>query len=358
MSRTRFFLLLGFSVSPTSVWAAKLRHQIQIYDSPSSLQTQGLCHAFSDRKEGVSCLPLGNDLPESGSISVGALVKANEDGLRIAERIQDKDIDQAFINTLFREESFNDASGYVIASATYRGFQLSLIPLYVSAAYKVNNPSLPDIHLYGLQKSQISLSYTMMQNIGYYDLLLAPKVYHSAMTLRYGDFTALDTATTSIKSLIKTKKKTGVDGDLAFGLLSRVSFLPSLVVKTYNILSTEECFLCEETFFETEDKILRHSSVSLSWSIDHSIGDSIFGVHIPELGLFEEAVPEEVAGTYSYRLSRLHAFLSYSEINSSFGFLLNAGLYQLGVQYTHETQAKAISRKTLKQTYIFASLDL
>ncbi|RZA25818.1 MAG: hypothetical protein EOP10_05695 [Proteobacteria bacterium] len=355
----QLFGLILLILVGTQAQAFPLRHRIQITDSINSLQTQGLCFSFFELDKSIVCGPWASEPSDSGSIGLSALFKADEQGLKIANRVNNKDLDQEFISDLFREDNFHDASGLVEAKAIYQNLSLSLIPLHVSGAYKVNNPSLPEVHLVATNSARIGASYIWLPKISNaFHFLLSPTVFHMSTALRYGDFTALDTATTTFKNLIKVRKVQGVDADLALGVVSKIWWVPSLTLRGQNLFQTRSCLICKESFFEVDDVYLPQTSGTLSWSIRHAIGDSIFGIALPYGGIFEELNEDNLSYSYSYRLSRLQSFVAFSPLKSSFGFLLNTGHYQLGIQYAYEIQSQAISRSKIKQAYVFAGLDL
>lgn len=351
-------LLLG-SLLSFKLQALPLRHQIRPLDSPISLQTQGLCHSFYRTKEGMRCLPFSSGVVDKGSISIQALVKANERGLRILKRVQDKDLNSEFVDQLFREDSFHDASGFAEARAQYANFGLSLIPLFEMGAYKLNNPGLPEIHYMEIRQSQLTMSSTWMLPAGQLlDWLLAVNVYGFERTEVRGDYDALEAATTPTRDLAKTSAQKGMDLDLSLGWISKTSFLPSLLLRGTQLLNPSRCGECAVTYFELESYFLTRSSTSLVWTIRHPIGESIGGINVPFEGLYRKEDQDRAAVSYTYKLSNLSSFLAYSMTQSSFGFALDANFYKVGIQYTNEKQPFNILARRVNQTYVYAALDL
>jgi hypothetical protein len=294
-----------------------------------------------------------------GSIGVQALVKANERGLRILKRVQDKDLNSEFVDQLFREDSFHDASGYAEARAQFANFGLSLIPLYEMGAYKLNNPGLPEIHYMEIRQSQLTLSSSwMLPATTWLDWLLAFNLYGFERTEVRGDYDALEAATTPARELTKTSNQKGLDVDVSLGWISKYSFLPSLLLRGTQLLHPERCDGCDVTYFELESYFLTQSSAALIWTLRHPIGESLTGLVAPFDGYFGKQDQDRVAVSYTYKLSRLSSYLSYSLSQSSFGFTLDANLYKVGIQYTNEKQPINFLARRVKQTYVYAGLDL
>ncbi len=235
-----FIIGLCFLSGGTRSYAAlPLRHQIQAGDSSLSLQTQGLCHSFFTDSKRTLCLPWSSGIVNQSRIGIQGLLKANEDGLHILQRVLKKDLNPAFVDSLFRKNSFQDASGLIEARAQYERYGLSLIPIHEIGAYKINNPNLPELHYTEIKQSILQLTGTWIGPLGVfndtYDGLLTPKVYGYERSTLHGDYDALEGALARSDELAPIKRERGADIDLATGLMSKNMYLPTLLLRMQSL---------------------------------------------------------------------------------------------------------------------------
>ncbi len=113
-------ILLLALLSSSLSFGSELRHQIAVTDSPLSLQTQGLCHSFYRIKDQLLCLPWAGGITSGLRLSLSTLFKYDKEAMYIVQRLNKKDVDQAFIDDLFRNNNFHDASGYATVQAQYK----------------------------------------------------------------------------------------------------------------------------------------------------------------------------------------------------------------------------------------------
>ncbi len=190
---------LGFLLSHQGQ-AWELRHTIEPSDSMMSLQTQGLCHSILEYRARTYCLPWSHSIIDSGKISILALAKTNEKGLSIYERARDKDLNQDFLDKLFRDDNFQDISGFIEARALYKNMVFSIIPLHFAAGFKLNNPSLPEIHFIEERQTLITTGATWLFEIPQQSSLglfvVAPLLSYFERSSSAGDYDVLDSVTT------------------------------------------------------------------------------------------------------------------------------------------------------------------
>ncbi len=341
--------------------AWELRHTIEPSDSMMSLQTQGLCHSILEYRARTYCLPWSHSIIDSGKISILALAKTNEKGLSIYERARDKDLNQDFLDKLFRDDNFQDISGFIEARALYRNMVFSIIPLHFAAGFKLNNPSLPEIHFIEERQTLITTGATWLFEIPQQSSLglfvVAPLLSYFERSSSAGDYDVLDSVTTPYKQLVKTQNKVGTNLDLALGWSSPNPLLPSVTAKAYRIFAEKSCELCD-TYLTFNQLIQRKSQTSVTWTIDHPIGTSIFGFSIPFFDLWGSIDQDQTAIAYSYKISRLQAYSSFSSAKTSFGFTFDANLYQVGIQYSSEYQDQGLQQKKVNQSYAYTALVL
>ncbi len=353
-------MLLLIVQTPCEAWT--LRHMIEPTDSFISLQTQGLCYSIMASKDAPRCLPWANQVIESGSISVLALAKANEEGLKIYQRARDRDINPQFLDRIFRVDNFQDTSGFMEARALYRNFFLSISPIHFVAGFRLNNPSLPEVHFVEQRQAMIQTGATWLldwSELAHYgQFLIAPLAYHYDRQSSFGDYDLLESATTPYRELVSFTHSSGYNFDLAVGWSSKVAYIPSLTLQSFRILPDEECQGCKKPQLDIDSINQSRSQISLSWAVDHAVGQSIFGFVLKFDGIWIDFVAEQAAFSYIYKLSKLESFLAVSELQRSFGFLLDAGPYQLGIQYSNEQQDVALHAKRINHSYVFTSLVL
>ncbi len=284
-----------------------------------------------------------------------------EKGISIYEKARDKDLNQEFLDKIFRDDNFQDISGLLEARALYKNMAFSITPLHFAAGFKLSNPSLPEIHFIEQRQTLISVGATWlfevdkMSNSGLF--VAAPVLSHFERSSSAGDYDVLDSVTTPYKELVKTKEMQGFNLDLALGWNSPSPLIPSIAAKAYRIFSENNCEICDS--YITFDRLIKQKSQSsITWTIDHPIGTSIFGLSMPHLGLWRALIKEELAFAYSYKISRLQSFISTSELQTSFGFTFDANHYQIGIQYSTEIQEQGLQPNKVNQSYAYTALVL
>ncbi len=362
MKNILLFIALTLSVH-TPLKGFELQHIVEPSASMISLQTQNLCHSLYEQKGHLVCLPWSNPIVDTGKISLLAIAKTNEKGLGIYQRARDKDLNQSFLEEVFRNENFQDISGFAEARALYKNTVFSIIPLHFAAGFKLNNPSLPEVHFIEQRQTQIKLSTTWFLDNPlteeWMSYFIAPSIYHFDRASSSGDYDVLDSATTPYKDLVQNRSLKGANADLALGWSSKILWLPSVTVHGYRLFKeSSDCSTCLPTYISLDSLNAPKADASVSWTIDHSFGSSVFGAVIQGKRLFKSIDQDQSAFAYIYKISRLQSYASLSQNQRSFGFLFDANLYQLGIQYSNEIQATALQPKRINQSYAYTALVL
>ena len=326
------------------------------------MQTQRVCFGHTRQGRSLYCLPTRRLLEPQGLLGIDGLVKANEVAAGIVNRLLNRDIDKLFLERLFSEDNFQSFSGAVRIEAVYGAGSLTYTPLHFIGAFKVSNPSLPEVHVAGLKQSVARLSHNLWfqdwagSKLGTF--LISPSVYHYDRVLGSLDTDLITTSTQRISDQIKTQTKKGVDVDVAFAFLSKKLFVPTLSLTVFNVAGDPSCKDCDQRFFDVQAPIRRSVLASASVRIPHPLGVSNVGVSLPYGGASLALDQNGAALAYRYWLSRLGAFASYGAMLHSFGFLFGGESYQIGIQYTDERQDQQIQQERKKQTYVFTSLKI
>jgi len=356
---TKYGWLFVFMLTPISAYSAILRHNILENHSADTTQSQGLCQSFKSTTKRLICLPLPYAPQKTGQIQINLGLKANEDAIELIRRANDRDVDKDYLDRLFKDSNFQSASGSTNVLAAYRNTGLSYTPLQFAGAFKLVNPSLPFVHLKSVNQSVFRLShYFIFDNwIGndYGEIIFAPSVFYYRRFWVKGDFDLLSITGKKVDKLIKKTKKTGQDADASISLLSKHWFLPGVTLKVSNIAAGTDCETCDSDFFNLESHYLTNSSISSYFSVSHPIGQSLLGASMPFWGVYEDLDVLKIAGSYIFRLSKLHSFVSMSPLMRSFGFMFEAENYRVGIQYTNEKQDNSFQLQRVDQTYVFAS---
>jgi hypothetical protein len=341
----------------TTALASRLRHQINESDTIVSRQTLGGCYSISDYGSQARCHPIGYSGVPTGEIGLRIFVDANEPNAQTLMKLAEKSADQATIDRLFKEQNFGSASGLIQVRAIYRSTAISYTPVHILGAYKIFNPTLPELHFSAMRQREFRLTHSIIwrpKDLSH-EFLLAPAVYYFDREFVYGDFDVLALPGRKAKELLRKENRKGVDGEAALAIMSRLNLVPSLSLKFNHLFNSYECGVCQPTLIEIEHLYQPRVSATISSYLDHQIGKSMVGAHMirhftlpPDLN--------DLSSFYTYQLARLTAHLTYSSTFYGFGFVFSGDSYRVGIQYSNEKQDNAIEIDRKKRTYL--SMDL
>lgn len=290
-------------------------------------------------------------------MDISLMTKTNDEAFEIFNRFLRDDIDQEFIDELFREDNFHNFTALGRVTAIYNAISLSFLPLHYSGAFKLINPSLPELHFGGYQNQEFRLSYNFIHRkfTPAYGFMAAPYIATHKRRVVTLDTDILTTSVLGIKDTTKKHKSTGQTGGISLSLLAKNQKIPTLQIKLDSLGSKRACQedKCPEPLIDAEQNLLESSSAGLAYMIRHPLGMSSFSINIPFQGIFQDQRQDEVSMTAVYHLSHLASVLSFSPLKSSFGFMFYGELYSVGIQHTNEKQDNEIQIKRQKHSYVF-----
>lgn len=350
------FILLTTTLS-TSAFSAPLKHAILDSDSAVSFQTQHVCHSIAQQDQNLACIPATYLEEPNGKIGVNTMVKANEKAYHIVSRFTDHDVSKEFVESLFEEDNFQSASGTLKAEAIYSSTAITYTPLHVAGALKVSNPSLPQVTVAGFSQSIFRVTQNFLGNPDFISnwgaIFFTFSPFYYSRTSVYLDTDLYSLSVLKVKDLIEKEKKNGVDGDAGFAIIPAKPWVPGISLRVNNV-STNPNSTSDNKI--TLDNINgRSSEISISSSVNHKIGKSLFGSSMQFRDVYGKYDKDALAVSYTFQLTHLGTFLSASQDMTSFGFIFHSKAYLLGIQYTNETQDEDLTIRQQKQAYVYGS---
>jgi hypothetical protein len=323
------------------------------------VQTGRACYALYGTTTRIVCLP-GDFLIKDGDAKFSLLSKVDEESYKIYQRFNTRNLDQEFLDRLFKVNNFQLVSASAKAQVVYGMTEVTLTPMNMAGAFKLINPSLPEVHMVAMtqQVARITKNFYFKQAISATDFYVAPSLYYAKRRLISSDFDILDTLAKKPSSLIEKRDERHFDVDLGFGAFVRREWWPSLTLRTENLLSDAKCRDCSLHFLELTDGRLQSSRATLSSYVAHPIGKSVLTASVPFSGVFSALSRDGATISYLYQLSTLGSFFAISPYSRSFGFQFSGELGKIGIQYSNEKQDNSIEIERQKRTNVFATLTL
>jgi hypothetical protein len=299
-------------------------------------------------------------LIKDGGVKLAILLKAEDESYKIYKKFSDKDIDQVFLDHLFKVNNFQFASGSAKIQAIYRMTSVTFTPVNFSGAFKLINPSLPEVHVGGYNQRvfRLTQNFYFKNVVRGADLFISPSAYLADRNFFNSDFDVLDGLGPKGKTLVKKHNERHTDVDASLSWFWRREWLPSLGIRFENTLSQDFCDTCADTFIDVRHEFLRKTRLVASSFVSHPVGRSVLAVGIPYGGIFKSQNPLETTVSYIFQLSQLKSFVSFSPFIQSFGFLFASDIYHVGLQYTDEKQDNSIELERQKRTNVFASFSI
>lgn len=353
----RIAFVLSAFLAPAAQGAV-LRHAIMETDTSVSMQTGRACFGLWGGPGELVCAPRAYLVEPSGALGMDLRLKANDRAFTIVSRVLDKDVDPAFLETLFREDSFQSVSGAASVEARFRGTSFAYTPLHAVGAMTIDNPSLPEIHVAGARQSVLRLAHNFVfGDLGGAYAVVSPSVFRYERDFAYLDGDLLTSSGRALDKLVQRESERSVDADTAVVLAAGRPWVPVATLRIENLAQEDACPGCEERPIEIEPLFGRRSSLSLVWPVVHPIGASIMGAQLPFVGAFRSYDRLDGTVAYAYRIGSLGCFASFAPTITSFGFLFDADFYRMGIRYTDEKQDASLRIKRLKQVYVFAGFS-
>jgi hypothetical protein len=356
LKNAAFVTSLVISWSAALAEQAVLRHAIQENHSVVHFQTQGVCSGLELRSTAVYCIPTSFLRQEGGSIGLGLFGEANEEAFKTASRVMENETNKADVDKLFRSENFQTVSVHGHTEAIYYQTRVSYSPIHAVGAVLINNPALPVVQFEGEKQSVFRVAQTFLfgydKPVANYFLVVSPEVFYHKRKFYYADFDIVSIPAQK-KELVSTKSDNGAGVDLSVGLIPTSNFLPGFGLRLENVNRSAKCDDCNESVFRLEQLFRARSEASLYLPWRHKFGGSIFGASTAFIGMFGEPDENSTALAYAYKIGGLEAFVAFSSIKTSFGFVFRPKVMDLGVTYTDEKQDNAISLSRRKNTFIY-----
>jgi len=345
------FLVIGFNGAQASAQA--LRHGINSLDNSDSWQSKRQCYKLLDRQNSMYCLPVSTLRVLTGQITFDSSFNSNEEGYTIISRFSDKKVDREFLESLFSNNNFQTFSGVARFSAIYGETTFSLVPYHFVGAFKISNPSLPEIKMAAITGSHLLVSHNFVfSNVGPYNFLVSPILTIASKEAISGDFNVLELATLKQNDVIKSEKWVEPNASIATGLLSRRPFLPSLTLRANNVIEKEHCKECRISSISVDEEIKPFANATLGFYSRLGYGKLWCGVSGRFLGLFADLDMLTSGGLVIYKLGFLDTFVALAPAVTSFGFMFDSNLYRVGIQYTDEKQDNNLQIMRRKHSYV------
>ncbi len=345
--------LLGTCLGTYAGVAVELRHVIASGDNADSWQSQRHCYKVYGDGNRLLCLPTTTYKVATGQIGFEGSFNSNEDAFITASRISDRSIDREFLDGLFEKNNFLTFSGITRFSAIYGETTFALVPYYFAAGFKISNPSLPEVNFAAISSSHLFLSHNFISNISKtYQIVTMPGLTVGSKEAKTGDFDVLELAAKKSEDVIISEKWVERAGSLAVSILSKKPFLPTLSLRVNQITSSDPCKACRIGGVTIAEEIAPHASASLGGFAPVGFGLLWLGVTGKYSGLAKKFNDKASAFSAIYKIGFLDSHFSIAPSIVSFGFMFDANLYRIGIQYSDEKQSNELQIARKKHSYV------
>lgn len=346
--------LSGVVTIPSILSAEIVRHQVQAHDSPTSILTQGTCFDLYLTKSRLICAPTSYVLIEPGRLSIDGIFKVDDASIDMAQRAMTDKIDKSYVQKMFEQDSYEAASATAAVKAIYSTFALIYIPSHVSAAYKISNPSLPELSADGYTESQIRVSknFVITQPGKQPDFFinLTPYVYDRKFYSIQTDIVQVAVHETD-DIIIKTKER-NFDFEGSLSIFPKQLYLPQISLSVFNVNQYSDCSECVSRRVNLRNDLVRHYTGTAAFSVPVRYG---------QLNLSVKGTYNEIAGVdiydspvnIAYKISAFTTAYTFSARRSGVGFTFNTDGYELGLQVSDEKQENTLQIDRKTQTYVF-----
>jgi len=346
----------------SAIYAAELLHAIKASDTVDSRQTGSMCGILEMRPSRLICAGSRHLDEPQGKLGLEALAKINDKSLNISQKLLSNGIDKAFMDSLFSENNFQSASGLISLNAHFGKTKVSYTPFHVIGAFKLINPSLPEIHASAAIESVFKIS-----QLFYWDdlfithsLLVNAEPYYYNREFKSIDVDILEASTLKKpKDIIKSTDTKGADLDLGMTFVSKKSWIPSVSVNFENLAQDKvECPKCDLALMDLSNYFETSAEVSASISVLHPYGASVIGGFLPFRGIFKRAEQLLAGGSYAYVIRLLKIYGYATPMSRGFGFKFSSDLYNLSIQYTDEKQENLLQIDREQHVYLFTEFAI
>jgi hypothetical protein len=350
---TALITLNIFIFFESSTEAVELRHVIASGDNSDSWQSQRHCYKVYGDSKRLLCLPTSTYKVVTGQIGFDSGFNSNEDAFITASKVSNRSIDREFLESLFEKNNFLSFSGITRLSAVYGETTFALVPYYFAAGFKISNPSLPEVNFAAISSSHLFISHNFIHNFSKtYQLVAMPGFTIGSKDAKTGDFDVLELAAKKSEEVIISEKWVERAGSVAISLLSKQPYFPTLSIRANQITSSDPCQACRSGGITIAEEIAPHVAASLGGFAPVGFGLLWIGATGKYNGLSKTFNDKASGLSALYKIGFLDSFFSIAPSIVSFGFMFDANLYRIGIQYTDEKQSNELQIARKKHSYI------
>ncbi|MCX6123434.1 MAG: hypothetical protein NTV34_01590 [Proteobacteria bacterium] len=328
-------------------------------DNAIATQTQHTCGTYTLQPGPHWCNPALFALKLESAIKADAAVNADQDGYETTDKLLYQTISKEFLATLFSENNFQSFSGMIRLEAVSQYLSFSYIPLYAAGAYKLTNPSLPEINASGHKENRFCVTSAHVFDAGSaVTLYSGASLFLYDRTIYHVQTNALELIVKTPDEIVETQSYRGLDSDLGVYLAgNNAGSVPALAFVAENVFSPQHRAVGDDHLLAFEPNFGRKSRAELSETLLTDYGSFYLGIKAPYWGFLEQydRLGSSIAGIYG--IGRLRALVSYSPLMTSFGFMFMTTYYHIGIQYTNEKQDNSIELERRKNANLFLSFN-
>ncbi len=346
----------------TTVSAGELRHVHGDRETFSKFQLQQSCQIIALGVDGHWCNPanLSKNSERMAQVEVG--VRADEEGLAIVQKTAARRPTKLDIEKLFSKKNFSAVSGYGRIETIVGEFSVSYTPAHVIAAYRINNPALPEIALTSMEQSIVRVD--AGTRLGQAEAFGKTFLFDIGGSLYWFDRSILNVEDQLINISINQSSKiglqmdySGLDTDAGLVIRNDHDWLPDIALRM-DRLSHPASTSDSAGKIDLNDFLSRRSYASFGKIFSLNLGSLGIESNVAFQDLYGELKLYQTSLGTQYFLGGLRAFVSASPVMESFGFAFQGPFYLAGIQYTDEKQPNELQLKRQRMTYVYAKIQI
>ncbi len=342
--------------------AGELRHVHGDRETFSKFQLQQSCQIIARGIDAHWCNPanLSENSERMAQFEIG--VRADEEGLSIAQKTAVRRPTKVDVEKLFSKKNFSAVSGYGRVETVVGKVSVSYTPAHVIAAYRINNPALPEIALMSMEQSIIRAD--AGTRIAQTEAFGNEFVFDVGGSIYWFDRSLLSVEDQLINISIDQSSKigsrkdySGVDSDAGLVVRNDHDWLPELALRVER-LHHGFSYQRQPAKIDLRDFLSRRSYVGVGKVFNLNLGSLGVESNLPFWDFYREFKPYQASLGIQYSLGGLRAFTSASPVMESFGFAFQGPFYLAGIQYTDEKQSNDLQLKRQRMTYVYAKIQI
>jgi hypothetical protein len=362
ISRALLIFLFLFTLKSNTAISAELLHMHGDGETFAKFQLQQSCQIIATGVDAHWCNPanLSQNTARVGQAEFG--VRADEEGLGVANKTATRKPSKADIENLFRKKNFSAVSGYGRVETILGKFSVSYTPIHLVAAYRVYNPALPEIALLSMEQSVIRADVgSRLRDFDVwgqqFTIDVGSSIYWFDRSVLRVEDQLINISINQDPKIGSREKYSGVDADAGIIIRNNHVWLPEIGLRIDRLLNTDAKQYSLSKIDLTQ--LLTRRSLA-------SVG-KVFDLHLGSIGVessmffrdaFQAVDIYQTSLGLQYSLGSLRAFISASPMMESFGFAFQGPFYLLGIQYTDEKQANELQVKRQRMTYVYAKVQI